>query len=68
MKRLRRLSLLTWLLLRSIPPVPPGRLLMPALFLSVWTVLRAFPAREVAGRPRIDRDRPAFGLRTSAGG
>ena len=47
MKRLRRLSLLTWLLLRSIPPVPPGRLLMPALFLSAWTVLRAFSVAEV---------------------
>ena len=41
MRQLRYYSLLLWLLLRSIPPVSPGRLLMPAVFLSCWTVLSA---------------------------
>ncbi|MDQ2091999.1 hypothetical protein [Marimonas arenosa] len=46
MSPFRRYSLLLWLLLRSIPPVSPGRLLMPAIFLSGWTLLRALEIAE----------------------
>ena len=40
MNQLRRLSLFLWLVLSHLPPISPGRLLMPAVFLSSWTVLR----------------------------
>ena len=41
MNPLRRFSLFLWLLLSHLPPISPGRLLMPAVFLSSWTALQA---------------------------
>ncbi|WP_137703001.1 hypothetical protein [Marimonas lutisalis] len=46
MIRLRYYSMVLWLLLRSIPPVSPGRLTMPVVFLSSWTVLRGLAFNE----------------------
>ncbi|MHA6268376.1 hypothetical protein ACXYMP_16065 [Aliiroseovarius sp. CAU 1755] len=40
MNPLRRLSLYLWLLLRHLPPVSPGRLLMPGVFIGSWTTFR----------------------------
>ena len=39
MAPLHRLSQLLWLLVSNLPPVPVGRLVMPSVFLTVWTVL-----------------------------
>ena len=41
MDPLHRFSMLVWLLIRQLRPISPGRLLMPAVFLGSWTVLRA---------------------------
>ena len=39
MDPIQRLSLYLWLLVSNLPPVPVGRLLMPSVFLTAWTVL-----------------------------
>lgn len=41
MNPLRRFSLFLWILLRHLPPISLGRLLMPAVFVSSWTILCA---------------------------
>lgn len=41
MNPLRRFSLFLWFLLSHLPPVSPGRLLMPLIFLGSWTALQA---------------------------
>lgn len=41
MRHLHRMSLYLWLLLRHLPPVLPGRLVMPVVFVSSWTGLLA---------------------------
>jgi hypothetical protein len=41
MRPLHRVSLYLWLLLRHLPPVSPGWLVMPVVFVSSWTVLLA---------------------------
>ncbi len=41
-----RWSLFVWILLRDLPPISPGRLLMPVVFLCSWTLLRALGAVE----------------------
>ncbi|WP_152563381.1 hypothetical protein [Ruegeria halocynthiae] len=41
MNPLRRFSLYLWILLSNLPPISVGRLLMPVIFLSSWTVLQA---------------------------
>ncbi len=46
MDPLRRFNTFLCLLVRNLPPVSTGRLLMPAVFLGTWTALRAFSAPE----------------------
>lgn len=41
MDPLRRFSLFLWHLLNHLPPISPGRLLMPVVFISSWTILQA---------------------------
>lgn len=42
----RRFSILLWFMLRSVPPVSTGRLLMPMVFLSAWNLLHFAEAGE----------------------
>ncbi len=44
---IRRFSILLWFMLRSVPPVSTGRLLMPMVFLSGWNLLHFAEAGEV---------------------
>ena len=46
MKILRRLSIYIWVLLKSLPQISVGRLLMPAIFIFSWTVFRTAGAAD----------------------